>query len=167
MNGVLFMLDKFERFNRSVSHWAEWIGFVALLFMMVVTCVDVIGTKFFLTPVFGALDMIMLAQLIAISFAVSLARHVQVEFFVLLLPKRLQKVADIIVNFLGLLLFVLIVWRLFLYGHHLQTGREESATARIQLYPFVYAAAVAFIPACLIYLQQLLTDINRTVKNES
>jgi len=167
MNGVLFMLDKFKRFNRLVGGWAEWIGFVALLFMMVLTCVDVIGTKVFLTPVFGALDMVMLAQLIAISFAVSLARHVQVEFFVLLLPKPLQKVADIIVNFLGMLLFVLIVWRLFVYGHHLQTGREESATARIALYPFVYAAAVAFIPACLVYLQQLLTGIKRTVKNES
>ena len=170
MNGVLFMLDKFERFNRSVSGWAEWIGFGALFLMVVLTCVDVIGAKLFLTPVFGALDIMMLAQLIAISFAVSMAlimgRHVQVEFFVMLLPKLLQKIIDVIVNFLCLLLFVLIIWRLFSFGHHLQTGREESATARILLYPFVYAAAAACIPACLVYLQQLLTGIRRTVKNE-
>ena len=171
MNGVLFMLDKLERFNRSVSGWAEWIGFGAIFLMVVLTCVDVIGAKLFRTPVFGALDIMMLAQLIAISFAVAMAlimgRHVQVEFFVLLLPKRLQVVIDVIVNFLCLLLFVLIIWRLFLFGLHLQMGREESATARIHLYPFVYAAALAFIPACLVYLQQLLTSIRRTVKNES
>jgi len=165
------MLDKFARFNERLSGWIEWVGFAAIFLMVALTCVDVIGAKLFRTPVFGALDVMGIAQLIAISFAAAMAlilgRHVQVEFFVMFLPKRVQAGVDIFVNFLGLALFVLIVWRLFAFAYHLQLGGEESMTARIPLAPFTYAAAAAFIPLCLIFLQQFLSSIVRVIKNES
>ena len=165
------MLKKFEKFNTRLSQGAEWIGFCALFLMVVLTCVDVASSKLFRAPVFGALDVMMLAQLIAVSFAIAIAlimgRHVSVEFFVMLLPKRLQAGIECIVNLLGLCLFILIVWRLFVYGYGMQLGGEESMTARIPTAPFVYAAAVGCIPVCLIYLQNLLTSIVKIVKNES
>jgi TRAP-type C4-dicarboxylate transport system permease small subunit len=165
------MLDKFEKFNKKFSEGVEWIGFGALFLMVVLTCVDVVSSKLFSAPVFGVLDVVMFAQLIAVSFAVAIAlilgRHVQVEFFMMLLPKRLRSGIDCIVNCLGLLLFVVIVWRLFAYGYGMQIGGEESMTARIPTAPFAYAAAVGCIPVCLIYLQKLLTSIVKTVKNES
>ena len=165
------MLEKFEKFNKKISEIAQWIGFAALFLIVVLTCVDVVGAKVFRTPVFGALDVVILSQLIAISFAVAITlivgRHVQVEFFVMLLPKRLQNGIDCIVNFLGLVLFILIVWRLFDYGYGMQIGGEESMTAGIPLAPFAYAAAVGCIPVCLICLQKLLTSIGKTIKNES
>ena len=164
------MLERFARFNERLSAWIEWIGFAAIFLMVVLTCVDVIGAKVFRAPVFGALDVMGIAQLIAISFATAMAlvlgRHVQVEFFVMLLPKRLQSAIDVVVNFLGLVLFVLIVWRLFSYAYHLQTGGEESMTARIPLAPFTYAAAASFIPVCLVFLQQFLSSIAKVIKNE-
>jgi len=156
-------LEKFEQFNRRISGWIEWIGFGAIVFMMTLTCVDVIGAKIFQAPVFGALDAMMLIQLIAISFAIAMTliigRHVKVEFFVPLLPKRLQAIIDCIVYFLQLALFVTIVWRLFQYAYHLQSGGEQTPTALIPMYPFAYAAALAFIPVCLVFLQQLLSSI--------
>jgi TRAP-type C4-dicarboxylate transport system permease small subunit len=165
------MLDKFKKFNRRLSEGAQWIGFAALFLIVVLTSVDVVGAKVFRTPVFGALDAVILAQLIAISFAVAITlimgRHVQVEFFVMLLPKRLQSGITCIVNFLGLGLFIVIVWRLFAYGYGMQIGGEESMTARIPVAPFAYAAAVGCIPVCLIYLEKLLTSIVKIVKNES
>ena len=165
------MLDKFEKFNKRLSEGVEWIGFAALFLMVVLTCVDVVGAKLFRAPIFGALDVVILAQLIAVSFAVAIGlimgRHVQVEFFVMLLPKRLQSGIDCFVNFLGLVLFIVIVWRLFAYGYGMQVGGEESMTARIPLAPFAYAAAVGLMPVCLIYLQKLLTSIVKTAKNES
>ena len=165
------MLDKFEKFNRRLSEGAQWVGLAALLLIVVLTCVDVVGAKVFRAPVFGALDVVILAQLIAVSFAVAIAlimgRHVSVEFFIMLLPKRLRSSIECIVNFLGLGLFIVIVWQLFEYGYGMQVGGEESMTARIPLAPFAYAAAVGIIPVCLIYLQKLLTSIIKMVKNES
>jgi TRAP-type C4-dicarboxylate transport system permease small subunit len=162
------MLEKFEKFNRRISEGAGWIGFAAIFLMVVLTCVDVVTSKLFITPVFGALDVMMLAQLIAISFAVAITlildKHVSVEFFVMLLPKRFQSAIECFVNFLMLGLFILIVWRLFAYAYGMQLGGEESMTARIPMAPFAYAAAVGCIPVCLIYLQKLLTSIVETIK---
>ncbi len=161
-------LEKFEKFNRRLSSWFEWIGLAGLLVMMFITCIDVIGAKLFLRPVLGAIDIVMLAQLVAISFAVAsgliLGRHVQVEFFVILLPKRVQAVIECIIHLLGLSLFILIIWRLCIYGYSLQTGEEVSATARIPLYPFAYGIALASIPVCLVFLQRFLNAIVRVVK---
>jgi len=136
------------------------VGAVALLTMMVITCVDVMGAKLFLRPVFGSIDIVMLAQVVAVAFGTAsgliLGRHVTVEFFVILLPSRAQAAADVIVNLLGLLLFSFIVWRLSVYGHYMHTGGEVSATARIPLYPFAYGVAVASIPVCLVFLVELV-----------
>jgi len=146
----------------------EWIGVFAYLLVMVITCVDVLGAKLFRTPVYGAIDIVMLAQLLAISFAASVTlivgRHIQVEFFSLLLPKRLQIIINCIVHLLGFVLFLLIVWRLFVFGYSFQTGGEETATASIPLYPFVYGAAVACIPVCLIFLHHFIESIIKVVK---
>ncbi|NIQ40255.1 MAG: TRAP transporter small permease subunit [Proteobacteria bacterium] len=163
----LTTLDKFERFTRLISSWFEWVGLFGLLGVMFVTCIDVIGAKLLLRPVFGALDIVMLSQLVAISFAVSFAlilgRHVRVEFFVAGLPTRAQTVIDSIVSLLGLTLFILIIWRLSVYGYSLQTSGEVSPTALIPLYPFAYGIALASIPVSLTFFLEFLKSLNRIV----
>jgi TRAP-type C4-dicarboxylate transport system permease small subunit len=162
------VLERLEKFNRLVSGWFEWIGLIGLLVIMAITCIDVIGAKLFHLPVFGAIDIVMLAQLVAISFAAAsaliLGRHVHVEFFVVVLQSRVRAVINSIISLLGLALFILVIWRLCVYGYLLQTGCEESATARIPLYPFGYGIALASIPVCLIFLLEFLKAIVRTVK---
>jgi TRAP-type C4-dicarboxylate transport system permease small subunit len=159
------LLSKVGKVNRSFITLLEWIGTIGLLTMMVITCVDVMGAKFFLRPVFGSIDIVVLAQVIAVSFgaasALVLGRHIQVEFFVILLPEKIQAAVEMIVNLLGLLLFVLIVWRLTVYGHYMQTGGEVSATARIPLYPFAYGIAFACIPVCVVFLLELVNSMIR------
>ncbi len=162
------MLEKFRKFNEMVGSWAEWIGFGAIFLMVVLTCVDVLGAKLFLMPVFGALDILMLAQLIAISFAAAVTlirgRMVAVEFFMVLFPQRIQALVECLVKLLCLGLFILIVWRLFTHGYHLQTGGEETPTAKIPLSPFSYASAIGMIPICLVLLQQICSSFLRMIK---
>lgn len=163
-------MEKFKKFNERLSSWAEWVGFVAIFLMVAITCVDVLGAKLFLSPFFGALDIMMLAQLIAISFAASMAlimnRHVQVEFFMVMFPKRFQALVECLIKLLCLGLFIVIVWRLFTHGYHLQAGAEDSPTAHIPMSIFSYAAAVGTIPVCLVFLQQVISSALRVVKDE-
>ncbi len=161
-------IDKFGSFNKKISISMEWVGVAALFLMMIVTTVDVIGAKIFLMPVFGALDVMAIAQLVAMSFAVStaliLGRHVQVEFFVMLLPERAASFVDCIVNFLGIVLFVLIVWRLCVFAYDLNIDGEVSSTARIPFYPFVFGSAIACIPVCLVYFCMFIDSIQKVIK---
>ena len=157
-------LERLERFNRRVSNFMEAVAAVGLLLMMVVTCVDVVGAKVFLHPLFGSIDIVELSQLVAISFtgasALILGNHVKVEFFMVMLPKRLRALVDAIIHLLGFLLFALIVWRLLAYGYSLQEAGEVSSTIRIPLYGFAYGFAVATVPLCLV----LLTDMIKSLK---
>ena len=122
------MLSKFEKFNRRLSGWCEWLGIAAMLMMMVITCIDVVGGKVFQRPLLGAIDMVMLSQIVAISFAASMAlivgRHIRVEFFFNLLPRRAQAVINSFVLLLGLGLFIVIIWRTINLQRSGYTGEE-------------------------------------------
>lgn len=159
------MLDTLERFNHRLSDWFEWIGLVGLLLMMAITCIDVVGAKVFLWRLLGALDIVMLSQIVAISFAASmtliLGRHIQVEFFYNLLPPRAQAVIDSAVPLLGLGLFIVIIWRLFVLGLSYQNTGEYTATAYIPVYPFAYAIAIACIPVCLLLLLEFFKSLTK------
>ena len=159
------MLNKFEKFNRRISDWFEWIGLAGLLLMMVITCIDVVGAKVFKSPVLGALDIVQLSQIVAISFAMGMAlilgRHIRVESFFPLLPRRAQAVINSLVHLLGLGLFVVIIWRLCAMGYAFQTSGEYSMTAYIPYYPFAYAIALAFIPVCLVLLLKFIKSLRK------
>lgn len=162
------MLGKFEKFNRRLSGWFELIGIAGLVLMMLVTCIDVIGTKLFQQPLLGAIDWVRVFQSVAIAFACAvtliIGRHVKVEFFVAKLPKRAQAVIESIVQLLCLALFILIVWRLSVLGYSMQASGEVSATARIPRSIFAYGIALASIPVCLLFLQGLFSSLTRVVK---
>jgi TRAP-type C4-dicarboxylate transport system permease small subunit len=165
------VVDSFKQMNQKLSAAVEWVGIVAFVFMMLLTTVDVIGAKVFLKPVPGSLDLMMLAQLISMSFALGASfiahRHVTVEFFVPLMPKAIQKITGVMVHTLVLVLFVVMCWQLFVYGSDLKSYGEVSPTIRIQLYPYVYGAAIAFIPACLAALANLAQSLIEVRSHES
>lgn len=164
------MPGKFERFNAAACAGAETLGVAAAVFMVALTCADVLGAKLFLWPVPGSLDMMMLAQLVAVTFAASAAlfkrRHIAVDFFVERLPRRARGILDGAVCLACLVLFAVIAWRLLEHGVELQRSREVTATAAIPLAPFAYAAALAMVPMCLVLLQQLLGSLAEARRDE-
>lgn len=157
------MLERFDRFNRALAAAAEAVGLAAVVFMVLLTCVDVAGAKLFLRPVPGALDMMMLGQLVAVTFAGASTllhgRHVSVEFFVALLPERPRAVLGLVVELAVLALFTIIVWRLVAEAVELRAAREVTPTAAIPLAPFALAAGLALVPVCLVLVQRVLAQI--------
>ena len=162
------VLEKFDRLNHKISFGVEWIGLAGLLLMMAITCIDVIGAKVFKIPFPGALDIVMISQLLAVAFAVAgsllLGRHVEVDFFVPLLTRTLRTVTDSFICLCCLLLFAVISWRLFVYGYSMQTANEVSPTIRIPLYGFAYGAGASCIPVCLVYLHRFVLSLSRIVR---
>ena len=161
------MLSEFEQFNRRLGKWFERIGLAAMIVMMVITCIDVIGAKVFKSPILGALDIVQLSQIVAIAFAASmtliLKKHVQVEFFFDLLPRRAQAVINTIILLILLLFLIVIIWQVCVLGYSFQASGEYSMTAYIPYYPFTYAIALAFIPVCLVLLVEFLKSLKQKV----
>ena len=162
------MLDRFEKFNDQLSRWCEWLSIVALLLIVAITCADVVGAKVFKWRLPGAIDLVMLSQLVAIAFAAGMTlikgRHIQVEFFTKLLPQRVQDVIESFVLLLVLGLFSTIIWRVCVLGRSFQTSGEYSATIYIPYYPFAYGIALACVPVWLILLFQFIQSITKSVQ---
>jgi TRAP-type C4-dicarboxylate transport system permease small subunit len=166
-NRQALMLDRIEKFNLRISAWCEWVGIAMMLLIVAITCIDVVGAKLFKWRILGAIDIVMLAQLVAIAFASGIAfikgRHIKVEFFFKLLPRQIQDIVDGIVLLLGMGLFSVIIWRLCVLGYSFQTSGEYSATAHIPFYPFAYGVALASIP---VWLQLLVQLVKILIKRE-
>ncbi len=162
------MLTQLDHFTRRMSALFEWIGVVAMLVMMVITCIDVVGAKVFLWRLLGAIDIVQLSQIVAISFATSMTlivgRHIQVEFFVTRLPQRAQGFINGIISLLTLGFFILIICRLSLVGYSFKVSGEHSATAYIPYYPFAFGIAIACLPVCFILFQEFLKSLRRVVQ---
>lgn len=156
-------IDKFVQFNKKFSFFIEIFGFIALFLMMAITCIDVFGAKVFKLPIPGALDIVMISQAMAVALSLGasllLRRHVEVEFFMPLLPKPVEKIINAVIQILCLLLFAAISWEMVAYGYDMQTGNEVTPTIRVPLYGFAYLTALSCIPVCLIYLQRFIKII--------
>ncbi len=155
MNAVLRTIGRIESWNRRFCLGLEVAGAAGLVAVMLVTCWDVMGAKIFRSPVFGSIDMVMMIQLAAIASGISstliAGGHIRVIFFVGKLPRPIRNWVFPIIDVLCLLLFVLIVWRLFLYGLQLHHEGEVTPTAHIPLYPVVWGVCLAVVPVCVVF----------------
>ena len=162
------LLRSIERINHSASVWLERMGIVALLIMLAVTCVDVIGTKCFRSPILGAIDIVTLSQVVAIAFTIAIAqiagRHIRVELFLSRLSKTSQAFIDSFIYLFQSLFFALIVWRMYMFGRALRVAGEVTATLSVPLYPFIFAIALGFVPICIICLLKSLNAVIEVVK---
>jgi len=155
-----------RRFARRAAHITETVGVYAVLFIMVLTVIDVIGAKVFVRPVRGSTELVGFAQLVAIAGGMAMAcfagRHVALEFVVERLPQGVQRVVQGFVAVLGLLLFGLLSWQSYLYGKVLAASGQIASTARIPFYPFAYALAVLSAVTALFFA----ADLGRALAGE-
>ena len=160
MHSFMKTIDSVQKFNHKLSKAMEAIGVLALLVTMAITFTDVIGAKVFLMPVPGSIDIVMMAQIAAISFGAMstliASGHVSVEFFLMKMPIPIKKLTIFFIEMLCLILFLLICWRLAIYGYQVYHEGEVSPTAHIPLYPFAFGITLAMIPLCIEFCVKIL-----------
>lgn len=154
--------------SRNISHIISIVSVLALVFMILLICYDVIVGKVFSLPFPGFLEMVSLSQLLAISFAMGITfiagHHIKVEILLRYIPERSQAVVISLMSLISFILFVLIIWQLVVLARSFHISGQVTDTVMIPLYPFVYAVAFAFIPVCLAILYQLGNSLNRVIK---
>jgi len=161
-------IDRLEKFASSVSNWLNWVAGAGLVAMISLIVADIIGIKFFNWPVPGAIEMVGFLGVVVTAFAIAytqvLRGHIQVEFFVMRLPRRAQASVTAFVSLLGVTLFALLAWRSYDFALVLQNTGEVSMTQRIPFYPFVHAIAFCCIPVCLVLLVEFLKSVTKAAK---
>jgi TRAP-type C4-dicarboxylate transport system permease small subunit len=157
------MLNIFDKIVRLWSRWFNWLALTALIAMVGVVSVDIIGAKIFCSPLAGAVELVSFLGVVVAGFSAArtyeVGRHIRVDFIMRLLPVRAQRILSCIALLLSMVLFILLIWRTFLYGRDIQEAGEVSLTLNIPHSFLLYGLAVACIPLFLLLLGEFVRSL--------
>jgi TRAP-type C4-dicarboxylate transport system permease small subunit len=83
--------------------------------------------------------------------------HIYVDFLVEKRSDAVRKIFFVSTRILGIAIFALLAWNLFLKAGHLHKSGEVSMTLHIPYYPAAYSLAFCFAAECLV----LVADVFR------
>ena len=136
----------------------------AVVAMMLLTCADVILRRF-RHPIPGTYEIVSFLGVVAASLAMAYTTaergHVAVDLVVQLFPKKVQRLIEIIVSLLGILLFALLSWQSLVYGMSYQKAGEVSMTLKLPLYPIIYGVALGAAAVCFVLLTDLINALTK------
>jgi TRAP-type C4-dicarboxylate transport system permease small subunit len=148
--------------TKKCSKFLNAVGGVILVLMMLLTVLDVI-LRYLGKPITGTYELMGFSGALVIGFAIAQASlddaHVSVDILTDRLSPLRKKLLLVVTKLIGLILFALIGWALFMKGHDLYRTGEVSLTLRVPYYPVAYGLSLCSFVECLV----LLSDILRTL----
>ena len=138
---------------RKTTRVLHGIGGVSLVFLMLLTVVDVV-LRTFGRPVPGTYELVGFAGALAIGSALPYTSwvrgHVHVDSLITRLPSTGRWVLHVITRLLAIGLFVLLGWNLVRFGLDLRASGEVSPTLELRFYPVAFGLAVACLLQVLV-----------------
>lgn len=137
----------------------------ALFLMMMLTVVDVILRELGLAIV-GTYELVGFAAVLVAGFCIpyttSLQGHIVVTFFTMKMGETAQKLCLIFTRLIGICLFCLVGYNLFLLGRTLFTSGEVSMTLRMPFYPIAFCIGIC----CFLQVFTQIIDIVSVVRRK-
>ena len=142
----------------SVSGVMYIIAGIALTAMVAITVADVI-LRVFKMPIVGTYEIVGLLGAIMVGFAIpqtSRAKgHVAMDFLEGKLPVAVDRALVVITRLIGIVLFIIIGWQLWLLGSDYQRIGEVTLTVHLPQYPVCYGMAICCFFECVVLLLEI------------
>lgn len=131
---------------------------IAMTASVILTCADVI-LRIFKRPIMGTYELVGILGAIMVGFAIPqttrLQGHVVMDFIIGRLPVAFQTLLQILTRFLGVGLFFIIAWNLWILGNDFLRSGETTMTLGWPFYPVAYALSICCMFECLVLLVDL------------
>lgn len=155
------MIKAYNNIVKKASKGLENIAAVILFITAMLIIVNVISRRAFNTPVPGTLDLVLFftTALIALSIAYCAVKdgHIYISVFIERLPKRVQKVMDVVIGTISASFLAFVTWHMVSYADAMRTTGEVSSTIRFPHYPFVLLLAIGFGMLTLVVVGKVLS----------
>ncbi len=142
----------------SVTEVSAWIGYIALVAIILIVVIDVCGRYFLNKPLNGAYELVQLAMIIlggvAIFYTAVKRGHVAIDLFTARFPRRTQIIMQSIASLLGFGTWALLAYQIYLYALEVLQLSTTTDILDIPLGPFLLTLAVATFLCCLTLLIQ-------------
>ena len=142
-------------------------GALCLAGMSLLTCADVIG-RFFKHPIFGSVELVgfmgVLAAAMALPFTHETRGHIGVELLVRRMPEKRRVLIDVCTGIISFALFVVVAWRMVLYGVSLKQSGEVSMNLELPEYLVIFAVAGCFLVLSAVIAKGVVKGLGRLRK---
>ncbi len=145
-----------------LSRIMYWIACVAIATIVVLTVCDVVLRRFGM-PIAYTYEMVMVLGAITIGFSVPQTTldkgHVLMDFMTDKVSKRWQKILHFSTRCLGVGMFAIFSWRMFVLGSNLRRAGEVTPILQVPLHPVAFGIGVCFVVECLVLLRSLFSQL--------
>jgi TRAP-type C4-dicarboxylate transport system permease small subunit len=135
---------------------------------MVLSSADIFMRYLFNSPITGTYDVVSLMGAVLASFAMPYTMlqkgHVAVEVLIQSLSRTKQLIIETFTHFLGITLFLVLVWQAILLSRDMKEAGEVTPTLLVPFYPVVYCMAICFFLLSLAILVNLLNIWTKKAK---
>ena len=162
------ILARTETVINVIARTIGYTGMGVLVAMMLLTVADVFMRYVFNRPILGTTEitqfmMVTLAFFMAV-WCTMLKAHIKVDLMSKYIPPMAQTISESIYIFLGLGLYSLISWQIFLTAGDKRLIGQLSEILDIPVYPFYLMAAIACGIVALMLLMHMVQDIVQAMK---
>lgn len=151
-------MARFSRSTRIFSNTLNAMGAALLSLMMLLTVVDVI-LRYLGRPITGTFELTAFAGALVTGFALAQTSldgaHVNVDILVEVVSARKKKILFIFNRLLGIGVFGLLTWGLFVKGNELYSAGEVSLTLHVPYYPVAYGLSLCCLGESLVLLSDM------------
>ncbi len=151
------LYGRYVRALRLIVNLLAAVAALAIVVMILVTCVDVVGRRLGY-PLKGTYDIVELLGAImiagALPYTTACKGHVAIEFLLQKLSRRGRIVLDTFVRSASILMFAFLTWRFVQYGHELRASGQVTLTLQWPVFwlPYWMAVCTAVMIPVLLYL---------------
>lgn len=153
------------RVIQHISKWFMWLGSGLLILIAVLTVSDVFTRSSFSLPIRGTTELVELMLVCVVFLGMVYATvkngHVRVTVLVSRFSKRVQRVLASTMTLIGVVLFALLSWQLWLSAVEWTRVGRYSITLNIPTAPFKFVAAVAAGLISLVLLVNFLQSLGK------
>ena len=158
---MIAVLSKLEWLALRASHFIAFLSALILLWLVGLTCVDVVGRYFFRAPVTGAVELVQLsmAGIIFLSLPLMFLKndHVIVDLFSFGQKGRIGWTITLILNLVMVFAIFLLADRVWDYAIRAYEDGDETIYLQIPRYLTVsLVTASIYLSGCLLSLRVLL-----------
>ncbi len=144
---------------KTISGWMNGLAAVVLFLMMMLTVCDVV-LRAVGKSITGTYELVAIAGAIVVGFAVAQTSwdkgHIFVDFLIENRSPAVKNTVNTLTRIVGILIFALLSWNLFLKANHLYTSGEVSMTLHIPYYPACYGLAFCFLVECFVLVADII-----------
>ncbi|MDD3991168.1 MAG: TRAP transporter small permease [Desulfobacteraceae bacterium] len=134
----------------------------AVMAMMLLTCADIV-LRLMRWPITGTYELMGFLAALFVSFALAQTSvdkgHIAVDFLVMRLSPRTQRIVDAVNDAVCIVLFAMVTWQCVIYAAELKASGEVSMTLQLPVFPVVYGIGAGCAVLCLVLAARVVDNL--------